>query len=295
MGKIINEIGNVYGKLTVIEEAGIDKTGHKKWRCQCECGKIIEVRGSRLRNNEKQDCGCVKKHGFIDETGNRYGRLTVLKLSNKKSGRHAYWECQCDCGNITIVRSSDLRQGKTRSCGCFMDEVRGETLIKDETGKRYGKLTVLERDYSFNHVYWKCRCDCGNLTSVQGIHLRNGSVKSCGCISSFGEQQILQLLQSHNIPYKKEKTFKDLLSQNGGFLRFDFAIFDTQGIKCLIEYQGEQHYIDKGEFGKEQRENTDRIKLEYCTKNNIPLIIVKYNENIEEKLSFLWDDCKEGE
>lgn len=54
----------------------------------------------------------------------------------------------------------------------------------DLTGKRFGNLTVLYdtgiRTKS-GHVYWMCKCDCGNLTSVQGKHLISGNIKSCGC------------------------------------------------------------------------------------------------------------------
>lgn len=52
----------------------------------------------------------------------------------------------------------------------------------DLTGNRYGKLVVLERGKDINkRVYWKCECDCGNITSVRGDTLgRNAN--SCGCL-----------------------------------------------------------------------------------------------------------------
>lgn len=56
----------------------------------------------------------------------------------------------------------------------------------DETGKRYGKLVVLKRDYtkpkSNKSCYWLCQCDCGNQTIVLGTKLRKGETKSCGCL-----------------------------------------------------------------------------------------------------------------
>lgn len=49
----------------------------------------------------------------------RYGYLTVLaKAHPSKSGR-TMWLCQCDCGNIKIIRTGDLTSGKTVSCGCY--------------------------------------------------------------------------------------------------------------------------------------------------------------------------------
>lgn len=54
-----------------------------------------------------------------DITGNRYGRLLVLKHI-----KEAKWKCQCDCGNIVIVKSSHLMGGSTKSCGCLKKEIQ---------------------------------------------------------------------------------------------------------------------------------------------------------------------------
>lgn len=55
----------------------------------------------------------------LDLTGQRFGRLTVVKdVGSDKQGK-ALWECSCDCGNINIVPGVKLRNGHTRSCGCL--------------------------------------------------------------------------------------------------------------------------------------------------------------------------------
>lgn len=58
----------------------------------------------------------------------------------------------------------------------------GRPLI-DLTGKKFGYLTVLglDKEKSTNIKYWKCQCECGTIKSVQGAHLKNGNVSSCGC------------------------------------------------------------------------------------------------------------------
>lgn len=55
--------------------------------------------------------------------------------------------------------------------------------VKDETGKQYGYLTVIERAQNDKdgRAMWKCRCRCGNEVIVLGKHLRSGNTKSCGC------------------------------------------------------------------------------------------------------------------
>jgi hypothetical protein len=53
--------------------------------------------------------------------------------------------------------------------------------IKDERGKTYGKLTVIEFHAVRLEAMWLCRCECGNTTIVAGSDLRRGGTKSCGC------------------------------------------------------------------------------------------------------------------
>jgi hypothetical protein len=53
----------------------------------------------------------------------------------------------------------------------------------DETGNVYGRLKVWCRhEDRKDQACWLCLCSCGNITSVTGYSLRNGTVKSCGCL-----------------------------------------------------------------------------------------------------------------
>lgn len=60
MPKLINEIGNKYGKLTVLERAKTKKKG-VYWHCRCECGNEVDVLGTSLRNGNTKSCGCLQK------------------------------------------------------------------------------------------------------------------------------------------------------------------------------------------------------------------------------------------
>ena len=62
---------------------------------------------------------------FVDLTGNRYGRLTVVRRSGTRDG-HVVWECVCDCGNTVDVIGNLLKCGKTQSCGCYKRERTGD-------------------------------------------------------------------------------------------------------------------------------------------------------------------------
>lgn len=80
---------------------------------------------------------------LIDETGNKYGNLTVLYKTKDKNNRTA-WMCKCDCGNETDVIGGDLRSGRTMSCGCYSRDIASKRNFKDEVGNKFGRLTVIE-------------------------------------------------------------------------------------------------------------------------------------------------------
>ena len=56
---------------------------------------------------------------LVDITGNKYGKLTVIKRLQNIKGGIALWECRCDCGNSTVVRGGNLKSGAVKSCGCL--------------------------------------------------------------------------------------------------------------------------------------------------------------------------------
>ena len=60
---------------------------------------------------------------LIDLTGSRFGRLTVIGRGEPKAGcTNAVWRCKCDCGNEVDVRSTVLRKGESKSCGCLKSD-----------------------------------------------------------------------------------------------------------------------------------------------------------------------------
>lgn len=123
----------------------------------------------------------IQKENYVDRpdrivniVGHRFGKLTVKRLSGKKSGKY-FWHCQCDCGEEKEVQGSYLQCGDTKTCGC--------RFFVDETGNKYGNLFVLSplKTIGIRGVMWKCRCDCGKECIIYGGHLRRGTRKSCGC------------------------------------------------------------------------------------------------------------------
>lgn len=65
----------------------------------------------------------IHASNFIDLTGKRFGRLTVLGLDDLTDNRMTTWRVRCDCGCEFTALGANLRRGVTRSCGCLRREI----------------------------------------------------------------------------------------------------------------------------------------------------------------------------
>lgn len=224
---------------------------------------------------------------LIDLCGSSFGRLRVLEKAPSTGGQ-AEWICKCECGRITKVKGGHLRSGAIQSCGCYNKDRITESKVVDLTGKKFGKLTVIERVGSRNgRSVWKCLCDCGNYIETYASYLTTNDTRSCGCVISYREYMIEQYLKEHSIKYIRQYTFPDLRGKKYP-LRFDFAILDdNENVKSLIEYQGEAHFSNVFKIPEEDYENAlqrDEKKREYCKENQIPLYEITKEDMIYETL-----------
>ena len=64
----------------------------------------------------------MPKKGFKDLTGQKFGRVTVLRYVGQNSSRNSIWDCRCDCGVEFQTVGHHLLTGATRSCGCYRKE-----------------------------------------------------------------------------------------------------------------------------------------------------------------------------
>ena len=97
---------------------------------------------------------------FVDITGLRFGRITVINLAGTSKNGKKVWNCVCDCGNSKQILSGSLLSGRTKSCGCFSVDNSREKATKH--GYAYSNIyeiykSMKSRCYNKNekcyHVY----------------------------------------------------------------------------------------------------------------------------------------------
>ena len=272
----------------------------------------------------KNDYEIIPVGKAINIIGKKYGYLLVLeRVKYKRKNEHTYWACMCDCGNYIVVDGTHLKTSHTTSCGCQhssaaanvlkevrrLDKANGNVLIARISrkraedlrikleGQRFGSLAVGQFypkgsiPEAESHGVYSCECDCGNIRYHDFYELTRGVVKSCGCQSHKSNVEILieSLLNALDIQFEREVWFDNLKSKNGHRLYFDFGINNNQ---LLLEYQGEQHYMevpywDSGSEGLAIRQDRDQRKRDYCKKHNINLIEIPYWDKTKLNCEYL--------
>lgn len=219
----------------------------------------------------KEDCVGVVK----DISGMKFGKLTAIERAENDNNGRAKWRCMCDCGNEATVLGKLLRNGHTKSCGCLNKEVVSAMSLRDLTGQKFGKLTVVCRAEDYispkgkHHVKWHCICDCGKSTVISSLQLTSGKTRSCGCL------KVGNVVHGgcHDRLYKVYCNMKDRCNNaNGGNYRY----YGGRGIRICQEWLDdymsfkrwayENGYDDKAEFGKCTLDRID-VDGDYCPDN----------------------------
>lgn len=135
----------------------------------------------------------------------------------------------------------------------------------------------------------KIKClDCGLIFDAQiSTFSASRGCPKCKRFKSKGEQKVQKYLEENAISFEAQKRFKEC---NNNLSSFDFCAYDKQNNMVLIEVNGKQHYKKVPHFdGLDAIKKRDQIKIDFCEKNNIPLIIIPYNQlnDIDNFLSFL--------
>lgn len=220
VGRAKNITGQRFGRWTVLYRTP-NQGKCVMWKCRCDCGNEKNVIAATL-GKSSNSCGCLQKEQVaerskklytIDITGQKFGRLTVLKMVDRpeekegKTGNGAWCECKCECGNTIITKASWLKTKGVQSCGCLRREISAQNSrnsVVDLTNMRFGRLIALyptEKRVRSGSIVWHCICDCGEEKDVASTDLVQNKTHSCG-----------------KCGYQAEMSSKDLLGQIFGRL-----------------------------------------------------------------------------
>jgi len=152
-----------FGRLTAIKMIRKENmTRPIFWECHCECGTMVEVGNQDLIKGKTVSCGCSRRR---DLTGLKFGKLTVIKIVKLEGKTGSFFECFCECGNVTITRSDSLKRGKTTSCGCNVNQSK-ILKFKKENPNATDIETMKERIKA--HTAWNGECLEWTATTSNG-------------------------------------------------------------------------------------------------------------------------------
>lgn len=197
-------------------------------------------------------------------------------------GKKIWWKCK---NNHEWESTVNNRTNHDNGCPyCSNKKVNNENAFINthpELAKEWSyrnKLTPYEVTYgSKKTVIWECsKCNYEWENQVTQRTIGRGCPQ---CAESKGERKVREFLNLHNISCVTQKEFNNLRGINGGFLKFDFAIFADDDMKLLIEYDGAYHFGKLYENdGYEKMIIHDALKNKFCKENNIPLLRIPYWE-----------------
>jgi hypothetical protein len=120
--------------------------------------------------------------------------------------------------------------------------------FKDLTSQKFGKLTVLKR--GDDHIkpsgkavtMWICKCDCTEITNVDGYSLRSGKIVSCGC---YGKEQRLKSNTKHGLSHSRlKRTYYNMKSRCYNSNTPKFENHGGRGIIVCEEWLGENGFLN---------------------------------------------------
>lgn len=96
----------------------------------------------------------------LDLTGKVFGKLIAIHSKGSNKQGNSMWICRCDCGNIIVVNSQNLKNGHTKSCGCL------KTTVTTERNKASMIGTIPRQKNRLYRIYYGMLSRCFNTKDV---------------------------------------------------------------------------------------------------------------------------------
>ena len=166
--------------------------------------------------------------------------------------------------------------------------------IMNIEGLKFNYLTIIEIDENFNKNsgrYWKCKCICGSYRSATYTALKNGLIKSCGCMA-YKEKHANQKFEPQEASFRAKATNYKALA------KLRNIIWDLSIEECVFLLKGNCYYCKKSPSNKFNVINSNRgdkyLKIEEKEKYNINYNgIDRKNNNIGYKKNNVVSCCSD--
>lgn len=144
MSRKLNLVGDVYGRLRVLESAG-SKAGFTLWLCECECGSRTVTRGNGLRTGVTKSCGCLSKE-----------RIGNLRRTHGRTKTRTYRIWKAMRTRCTNTKQLSAKNYVLRGISCC-DRWKEFTNFLEDMGEAPEGLTLDRRDNDGNYDLGNCR------------------------------------------------------------------------------------------------------------------------------------------
>lgn len=142
----------------------------------------------------------------------------------------------------------------------------------DLTGKVFGRLTVIkEAGRNKSSLLWLCRCECGTEKIIQGNHLKEGKILSCGC---YMKEKSSSRITERNITHGLSKTrfykiWSEMIRRCSNSNAANYSIYGGRGIKVCDEWKSFEGFYKDMYSGYKKGLSIDRIDVNgnYCKEN----------------------------
>ena len=187
-----------------------------------------------LTMKKKSDAAMGKK---IDLTGQRFGRLVVVKEIEKRSNHRIMWLCKCDCGNECVKCGNILRMGDSRSCGCLLSESSRSRVQKHDA-------STLKLRKVFNSIRQRCLNPNNHdfyLYGARGITICDEWLDKQDGVVAF-VQWALKNGYKEGLSIDRIDNSKNYSPDNCRWVDYKTQARNTR-INHLVTYEGETHCI----------------------------------------------------
>lgn len=165
--------------------------------------------------------------------------------------------------------------------------------MQDLVGKKFGRWTVLEYSHKNSHrePFWVCRCECGNIKTIVGANLKNGTSQSCGCLAN---ELTSKRFRKHGMRRSRiHGVWSGMIERCGNPKHKDYKSYGGRGVTVCNEWRKDfasfkdwayaNGYDENAEYGKCTLDRID-VNGNYCPDNCRWLSMAEQQKNKRKKI-----------